>query len=226
MRFLSPSILALAFLVNLPTKVQAQANDAEQLYIKMVETVIGAENLQISIKAEGKSNGKVTRTLQGKFVMESPNSLYVKLDGNYQGKPDSTLMVCDGTNMKVGDKPARAATADASDNWRGFLVSMGLSTYLSTGLVRGAPKLDNKEYKLGKKENVNGVEAQAIEYAIDLGKPEVTLTTTVWVDPKTNLPVKRITVVKVGKDEGVYSESLGPIKMNEKIDPKTFAIPK
>ncbi len=223
---LPKSVLALGVLLTFAVDVHAQANDAEQLYTKMVEAVIGADNLQISVKGEGRLNGKVTRTLEGRFVMESPNSLYAKVDGKYQGKPDSTLLVCDGTSMKVGDKPAQAAPADASDNWRGILVSMGLSTYLSTGLVRGAPKLENKSYKLGKKETINKVDAQAIEYMIDLGKPEVTLTTTLWIDPKTNLPVKRITMLRVAKDQGVYSETFGAIKLNEKIDPKTFAIPK
>ncbi len=205
--------------------VPQEAGEAEKLYDRMLEKMVGAETLQVAFKGDVKVKGAVARSMEGRLLIQSPNCLYVKVEGKVQGKPDSSLTVCDGTSFKVGDKPPQPAPESAADNYRVMIAVTGLSTYLNTKAVRGVSP-EAKAWKLGKKEKVGAAETQALEYTLDVGKPEIGITTTVWIDLKTDLPVKRTTVIKAGADELVCTESLGSIKAGEKIDPKMFVLPK
>ena len=49
---------------------------------------------------------------------------------------------------------------------------------------------------------------------------------TVWIDTKTNLPVKRVTEVTEGDTKMTMTETIKKFKLDEKVDPKTFELPK
>ena len=217
-------ILIGAILLNGGGIRQDQPNEAEKRYDTMIETVMGAKSLEIPLRVEVKSNGKVIRTQTGKMLTEAPNSIYFKMDTRQKGKRESVVLVCDGIHMKVDDGPAQPAPEQASQKYQAYLVTFGIGTYLNIPAVRGVAA-EQKEYSFGRKETVRGARTQAIQYLIDLGKAGYDVRTTVWIDVKTHLPVKRVTVLKVVDESVVVSEIYGAIKMNEKIKPKTFAVP-
>ena len=83
------------------------------------------------------------------------------------------------------------------------------------------------DFKLGKKEKVGDKETQAVEYLIALeGQDGEKFPVTVWIDTKTNLPVKRVMVIDKQNMKTTVTETIKSYKVDEKIDPKTFELPK
>jgi hypothetical protein len=81
--------------------------------------------------------------------------------------------------------------------------------------------------KLGKKEPVSGVESQVIEHQITLKNLEQPISVTVWVDVKTNLPVKRVVTLKEeGRDTITVTETYTKAVVDGKLDEKEFELPK
>jgi len=84
------------------------------------------------------------------------------------------------------------------------------------------------DFKFGKKEKIGDVEAQAIEYVltVDLGGKKSKVPVTVWLDPKTTLPLKRVKVVEEDGKKGTITEVFKEWKLDGKIDAKKFELPK
>jgi hypothetical protein len=204
--------------------VLLQNDPAEALYGKMALALMDSDTLRVEFKTDAKAKGAVIRSADGQMLIQAPNFLSIKSEGKAQGKVESVLTVCDGVSMKVGDRPAQPANEGAAKNHRGMLLIMGLSGYWHTKALKGVePK--TADFKLGKKETIRGLQAQALEYTLDVGNPALKISTTVWVDLNTHLPLRRITTLKTAADELVCSESFAMIKAGEKIDPKMFAVP-
>jgi hypothetical protein len=82
-------------------------------------------------------------------------------------------------------------------------------------------------FKLRKKEKVDGKEAQVIEYMLTVASVGgVKINSTVWVDAKTHVPLKRLLTAKVGDQELKVTETYSKVVVDGKIDPKTFELPK
>ena len=47
-----------------------------------------------------------------------------------------------------------------------------------------------------------------------------------WIDTKTNLPLKRAIMTQKGDDKFTVTETYTKLKLDEKIDPKMFELPK
>jgi outer membrane lipoprotein-sorting protein len=86
------------------------------------------------------------------------------------------------------------------------------------------------DFKLGKKDKVAGKEAYVVEYQLTrkggLGEKQETNPVTVWIDVKTNLPVKRMITLKEGQGSFSLTETYTNIVLDQPIDDKTFALPK
>ena len=78
------------------------------------------------------------------------------------------------------------------------------------------------DFKLGPKEMVAGREAQILEYNAKIAGESFPVT--VWIDTRTNLPLKR--VLKGGQDLIIVTESYSKVALDEKADDKEFEIPK
>jgi outer membrane lipoprotein-sorting protein len=80
------------------------------------------------------------------------------------------------------------------------------------------------EFKLGKKENLGKRATQKIEYTLTIDKEPFRVT--LWLDPETNLPLKRQLLVGKGKAQFQLIENYADYRINENIDAKEFALPK
>jgi hypothetical protein len=196
-------------------------NEAQVLHGEMCEILLNAETVQLDYKAEAKVKGSVVKTQVGKILLQMPESLYISIESKDPKKPETVVSISDGTQFKVGDKPAKAATAGAVKNYKGIVALMGLSTYFNNKSVRATgPKM--KDFSFGKKEG----DSQPVSYSLDFGNPDLIVTTTVWIDVKTKLPLKRTTHLKAGADEADFIDAYTGLKAGEKIDPKWFVVPK
>jgi hypothetical protein len=83
------------------------------------------------------------------------------------------------------------------------------------------------DFKLGKKEMVGGVETQAVDYALKYLSGEKPAAATVWIDTKTNLPVKRVITMRPLPDLTItITETYAKSVVDGKIDEKEFDLPK
>lgn len=83
------------------------------------------------------------------------------------------------------------------------------------------------DFKLGRKEKVGGREAQVVTFQLALrlmelgGRP---VQVKVWIDIKTNLPLKRELIVDGGALR--FTDTYTDMKLDEKLDPRLFELPK
>jgi hypothetical protein len=201
------------------------ADQAQALHSEMLSAIMSAKTLQFGYACESRSKGIVAKTAHGRILMESPGNFYQEFEVKTGDKVESLTTISDGTLMKYGDAPPKAAPETMLRNIKGIVSVMGLSTHYFNKAVRGlTPKMTT--YSLGKKSTIDGIETQAVSYVVDFGRPELSLTTTVWIDLNNKLPVKRSTHLKSGADEADFSDTFTGFKSGEKIDPKWFVVPK
>lgn len=82
-------------------------------------------------------------------------------------------------------------------------------------------------FKLGKKETVGGREAQAIEYVLTVTSAGgLKLSTTVWVDAQTHVPLKRLLTARLDGQDLSVTETYADVVVDGKVDAKTFELPK
>ena len=181
-------------------------------------------------------------SFKGRLVVASGNKVRIEMSGEGGGKTTDLLVVSDGTKaVTVQDKKVQPAR-DTPEN---------MGKHVLTGLARGgifvpmylavetsvdgekprkvdlAESLKVSGLKLGKKDKVDGKEAQALEYLLTVASAgELKLNTTVWVDAKTRVPLKRLLTAKIGDQALSVTETYSKVEMDEKIDPRTFELPK
>src|SRR5262249_879396 len=82
------------------------------------------------------------------------------------------------------------------------------------------------EFKLGSKQKVGNRQAQPVEYNSTIKDTKKSMTTVVWIDIETKLPLRREFRMKEGGMEGALIETFTDVKLDGKIDPKKFELPK
>ena len=70
-----------------------------------------------------------------------------------------------------------------------------------------------------------GVEAQVVEYQLKWPGGGSPFSVTVWINPKTHLPLKRVLTGKHGADNIVVTETFTKTVLDGKIDEKQFVLP-
>jgi outer membrane lipoprotein-sorting protein len=80
--------------------------------------------------------------------------------------------------------------------------------------------------RLGKREKLDGKEAQAINYVLTVaGADGLKLNTTVWVDATTHVPLKRLLTAKVDDRDLSVTETYANVVVDGKVDAKAFELP-
>jgi outer membrane lipoprotein-sorting protein len=87
-------------------------------------------------------------------------------------------------------------------------------------------QLKLSDFKLGKKEKVGDSEAQVIDYTLTVKGEKEPMQCSVWVDTKTNLPLKRVLRGKEGTEKATVTETYSKFTVDGKVDPKSFELPK
>jgi outer membrane lipoprotein-sorting protein len=76
------------------------------------------------------------------------------------------------------------------------------------------------------KEMVGKREAQVVTYTLKLEEAEKPATVTVWIDTKTQLPLKRVLRARVEDNEVTMTETFSRLDLKAKIGPKKFELPR
>jgi outer membrane lipoprotein-sorting protein len=234
----------LAALLLLAAPAYGQENDAEKLYRAMEKKIETAKSVHLVFetqlageagKGEFKGNLHVAEGFKVRF----------EIDGKIVGNALKLLIISDGklTYSKMNDKAEtndNSTNKEESEKWEkglGLTARVGLVSSLfqvGTFQKKGDPKRDPhidkllpvNDFKLGAKEKIGAQETQVVHYTVKLGDGPLAKAT-VWIDTKTQLPIKRELIEQLdGKEGPRTTETYSTFTVNAKADPKLFELPK
>jgi outer membrane lipoprotein-sorting protein len=81
-----------------------------------------------------------------------------------------------------------------------------------------------KDFKLGAKEKIGDKTTQVVTYQLDFDGTSAKMS--VWIDTKTQLPLKRVVAVDQGGQMFRITETYSTFAIDPKLDSKLFEIPK
>jgi outer membrane lipoprotein-sorting protein len=232
-----PMTAALVFLTG---PAQAQENEAEKLYRGMEKKILAAKTLQIEVEGQlvfpqGKG------TLKGKVLFAQGNRCRIEVLVEHNGMKQTGSVVSDGKSIvtKDNDRVRTIAVKEGDqDLWRGCLARAGaiaLAVFIAEARPGNAPPkealdLDKavaiKDFKLGAKEKVGATEAQVIEWAAKLASESVWTKMSVWVDLKTQLPLKRVIEATQRGETKRVVENYTTFSLDPSLDAKLFELTK
>ncbi len=216
----------------------AEPNEAEKLFRDMEKKVTAAKSIECVFETKVDGGPKVQMSLKGSVTLGEGDKCYAEGSGEESGKAfkgsftsDGMKMlgVMDGKNQPKHDTPKQFGLIARSMITRsGALMSFFLSS--SAGEKDREFKIDEEYpvtgFKLGKKEKVGDKEAQEVQYVLTISKEKVTLASSVWLDTKTNLPLKRVMTATIEKINITITESCSKLTLDTKVDLKKFELPK
>jgi outer membrane lipoprotein-sorting protein len=231
-------VLLVFLLVFLAPAVQVEDAEAKKLYQAMVDKITAAKTLKVVVEMQGTPFGE-TKTAAPKFKqtiwIAQGNKVRWTFEQPVKDKVDKEgLVVCDGKELSYRSSVAtlkRAAAEQFSGKLTEALAKYGC--WVGIAVLNDALDPDGKPYegmvtstfRMGKKEKLDGKEAQTFQYALrDKGGPvgEVAVCT-VWLDPKTQLPLK---MLLEGGNSFRVQETYVEWQLDPKLDAKLFSAPK
>jgi outer membrane lipoprotein-sorting protein len=227
------TVVALVASAAVPGPAQAQQVSAEKLFQQMEKKLQDAKTVQFGFEIKISGGGKAMGTEKGKVVLGEGDKFRLENDGFVGGK--NTTVVADGTKMFIKHSdPADSHSTNCPKNvgayFRGSWVRLGLELGSFEGLrYDPSPKIAEvlavSDFKLGAKENINGVETQVIEYKVTAVRADMIFNTKVWVAVETSLPVKLELRFKAMGGVVEFSETYTDWVLDAKLDPKLFQPP-
>jgi outer membrane lipoprotein-sorting protein len=234
--------IAIVLVLALPLgAVGADDTDAKAVFGKMEATLLKAKSFQTDLAGTTVVGKRTDADVKGRLLVAAVNKLRVELESKDERATAKTLFVSDGkkTHASVTGRPAKTLDTDkqlteralASTARAGFAFEVYLLHVLTTDdekpeAFKADEELAVSDFKLGKKEMVGGVEAQAVDYALKYPLEEKPAAATVWIDTKTNLPVKRVITMKPRDTVITITETYTKSVVDGKIDEKEFELPK
>jgi Predicted periplasmic protein (DUF2092) len=222
----------------------AEPNEAEQLFHAMESKVLKAKTVDCCYEVE--IVGDTTFTRKGMILLGEAHNLRFDMSGefggDFGGKYEQFTFIWDGTKKKSIREGFRLLLAAETPKWLGEAVRAGAArggiVFVMTAVMIAYSSAADKgftgdelqvgEFKLGNKEMVNKHPAQIVQYTLivrtkdDKGTAEVS----VWIDTKTQLPLKRVLTVGEGDKKATFTETFSKLTINEKMDPKQFELPR
>ena len=229
-----------AILIALALLLLQEKNEAEELLKKAAEKVSKAETFQCASQIDIHGPPGKFRAEQSLYLAAGNRVRYeCKIKRGAEEKRQ--LIVSDGKKYSVlfPEKKSDVDTpADFNEDIKAMIprVSlMGAVEGAAVPMLGGGKAMESlifSDFKLGKEEKSGERKLRSIHYHIKQTKPTRAVQTidgdcVLWVDSETLLPVKRELTMKFGdKGDMIWIESFTDTKLNEKIDPAKFELPK
>jgi hypothetical protein len=213
----------------------AQDGGAEKLYRVMEKKVSEAKSLQVALVGEmdspaikGKVNATIYATQRNKSRME--------IDLEFGGISNKQLFISDGKAryMKQGDTGTLDANPKKGPEEGKLIARIGITgaMMMARAVKPGEeePEFDfDKDapvtnFKLGAKEKVGDSPAQVVTYQLDFNGKSAQIS--VWIDTKTQLPLKRVVAVDPDAQMFRITETYSTFALDPKLEPNLFEIPK
>jgi outer membrane lipoprotein-sorting protein len=201
-----------------------------------MEEVLKCKTLQVQVEVTGALGKDKAISVKGRLAVAKGDKVRLELDGEANGKPKKMVLVSDGKKLRYTNLGSPTQDLDTKkqlgEAYRGSLSRAGVYFLFLTPAAPGQEDEFDPEkvfpisdLKLGKKEVISDSEAQVIEYKLTPGGFKEPLVVTVWVDVKTNLPIKRVVTLNRQKESVILTESYTKHEVDGKIDEKEFELP-
>ena len=239
-------LIALVLLAQGPTAPETRKahqgkpkkNEAEELFRKMEAMLIKAETVQLEWSMTAK--GAVAGNGEGTLFLETPKKVRLNLKIEVAGRKEEGTIISDGKRTKritprLPDRPSEKTGSHIRDMMilfvtrSGFLMGPGALDTPNPkdyGTINPKERLLVSQFKLTDERKFGERVAQGLSYNLSFGTRGEAGTITLWVDKKTALPIQRVMSQSQGGKVVTLTETYSNVKLNEKIDPKTFELPK
>jgi outer membrane lipoprotein-sorting protein len=218
-----------AVLFGLPGS-RAGDDKARELFDKMERKLTGAKTLKVEVDAKleddsGKSSLKST------LWIAAGNKLRAEYQAKLDGKEEKVTIISDGNKLIMNQAEFGSEESDTPKNLQEdmslalarvgvYPASIFMVQVNKVKSTKARETIKVSDLKLGKREKINDRETQAFEYQVTYPMGEGRAKVTLWVDVKTNLPIRRVLTAK-----GTYTENL-TFQVNLKIADEKFQLPK
>jgi outer membrane lipoprotein-sorting protein len=211
----------------------AQAQDAAQkLFEQMEQKVTKAKAYKFDFDLDA-TQGNSPIKVKGTLVVAAGNKLSFRIEGTQNGRAIKGTAVSDGKSMAFrkesegkGEGKGKSTPEKLSETLTGWVLRAGLFVGAEQ-IDRSSPKdpamLKLSDFKSAGKEKVEGREANVIEYTVARPDGSDRVTCKLWLDVKTNLPLKR-TLEAVGKV--LVTETYAHWELDPKLAEDAFTLPK
>jgi hypothetical protein len=215
-----------------------KAYSAEELFGRMEERLMKARALTFEV--EGAAERQPAERFRGSAALADGNRMRLELVFQRDGQEKKALLIANGTRMAhaEGNTPLafRDVEKDLNKDFLSLFARFGVHAYFAPVDLH-LHDLWPRQFKLGKKEEVAGRAAQAIEYELNIygrgsaapegaAVPASLFRAVVWLDAETGLPLKR-EVSELGKEQKEkVTETYTRWALDGVIDGKTFELPK
>jgi len=225
-------VVALMTSAAAPPPSWAQQVSAEKLFQQMEKKLRDAETVQFGFDIVVSGGGEPMGNPKGKLVLGKGDKFRLDSEGYISGK--NSTVVGDGAKMFIKESGTDAIDGPNSPKnvgayLRGSLARVGLMLGHDGLKTDPSPKAADlfavSDFKLGAKENVNGVETQVIEYKVTPRQGDTTFNAKTWVAVKMSLPVKLQLRFEAMGGVVEFSETYTDWVLDAKVDPKLFQPP-
>lgn len=217
-----------------------QDNDAEKLFNSMSAKIDKAKTLQIAfdvtVEAVGEREGKI----KGTVLMAEGGK--VRFDGRatFDDKDERMILISDGKMLRTIERNREPKDSEAKQFHPAIMTALKRVGVVVGFLILKEGRTDPavkkvedlfkpSDFKLGKKEKLGDKETQRLEYKVtfEADRKEITASITLWLDAKTQLPVKHVLRARVEeKTDVIISQTYTSFRLDDKIDAKLFELPK
>lgn len=222
--------LARFVLILVAAPARAQEGEAERLDHAMEKKILAAKSLALEFDTEMTDSGKKF-TIKGTTHVAAGNKTRLDLESELFQLGGKNLIVTNGESKyaKVGelvfDKgpfPPRGEVLLALIARFGAAPAALETKTATADLDKDCPV---KDFKLGAKERVGRHEARVVQYHLQDKKIGDLTAMSVWIDTKTQLPLKRTLARKEQGKAFRLTETYGAFTVDGKLDGKLFEIP-
>jgi outer membrane lipoprotein-sorting protein len=210
-------------------------DEALESFRRMEQQVLKCKTFEAQIEF-AITGAPADKEVKSRLLVARGNKMRYEIDMTAAGRPHKATIVSDGERMRtIGAVPRQndQAPKQLTEIALSSVTRGGVWMTLHAVLENQDPAKEYKDFdpvkgfavsdfKLGPKEMVAGREAQILEYNAKIAGELFPVT--VWIDSRTNLPLKR--VLKGGPDLIIVTESYTKVALDEKADDKEFEIPK
>ncbi len=214
----------------------AEPNEAEKLFRDMEKKITSAKTLECDFETTMEGGPGFKLGGKGSLTLAEGNKCHIEGSIDENGKVIKGMFTSDGKSMQgVQDgkvQPKMDTPKEFEAAIRAAISRTGVFVLGFQPLDLGEKefKIDEafkvSDFKLGKKEKIGEREAQEIQYALNVKGPKEPLAVSVWLDTKTNLPLKRVMTATMGTEKFTFTETCPKLILDPKIDAKKFELPK
>jgi outer membrane lipoprotein-sorting protein len=225
------TVLVPATFQSYPGVRAQETNSGQKLYEAMEQKLAQAQAHRVEFEIDALEGKKSTKA-RGTLILAKGNRMKMTSNVTRGKSADRITLVSDGKTLAVkgmDNGTPYSETRPVPDKLFDFAV--GAASRLGVLYVTPRPPntagLKFSAFRAAGKEQVGKVEANVIEYVLTVESMNQSLKCKLWLDSKTNLPLKRTSEERTDQEVRFrVIETYGQWELDPKLPQDTFTLPK